>query len=143
MFLRTLPHQGVPLRGSLPDRVAQALLTRERHKKVSEHAYLGRIIAAGMKLPNSSFQLWTSLLAMEIYQENYSAATLEAKKVALKTLSTAPDTKKATQKRMFDRLNELSMTENELRPITPAERERFKRKLRRRFLSNSSKPKKE
>jgi len=107
---------------------------RERRKTVSENVYLGRILASGMKLPEALFQLWTSLFSMEVYQENYSPGTVEAKQFALKTL--ANSTQQSTKGRvaMFQRIQQLTASESDLRPVTVAEREIYKRKLRRRFL---------
>lgn len=134
MFMRTLPFRGVPPRGSIQDLLAQEMLLRERRKTVSQQSYLGRIIAAGMQLPEATFRLWTSLFEMEIFQENYSPSTVEAKSAALQTLLSSIDQQQHGRVRMFDKLNKLNMSEEDLRPSTAEERERFKRKLRRRHL---------
>lgn len=132
--MRTLPFRGVPPRGSLQDLVVQEMLVRERRKTVSGQVYLGRIIAAGMKLPEPLFQLWTSLYGMEVHQENYTPGTVEAKEYALRTLKEGKDKQIHGRVRMFDKLNRLNMSEDDMRPITAEERERFKRRLRQRHL---------
>lgn len=132
--MRTLPFQGVPPRGSLRDLVAQEMLIRERRKNVSEHVYLGRIIAAGMQLPESLFQMWTSLFAMEVHHENYSPGTVKEKEFALNTLREHVEQHTKGRVDMFKKLNRLNISEDEMRPVTPAEREIFRRRLRRRHL---------
>jgi len=134
MFMRTLPVRGVPPRGSIQDMVAQEMLVRERRKNVSEQVYLGRIIAAGMQLPEPMFQLWTSLFALEVHQESYTPGTVKEKKLALRTLTKHVEQNTKGRIKMFEKLNRLNMTETDMQPITPAEREIFLRKLRARHL---------
>jgi hypothetical protein len=118
--------------------VAQELLMRERRKTVSEQVYLGRIIAVGMHLPETLFQLWTSLFSMEVYQENYSPGTVEAKQFALKTLTDATTANGQGRVAMFEKIHKMTVSDEDMRPITPAEREIYKRKLRRRFLKKQT-----
>jgi len=108
---------------------------RERRKNISEHVYLGRIIAAGMQLPEPLFQLWTSLFAMEVHQENYSPGSVKAKEFALDALKENVEQQTEGRVRMFEKLNRLNMSEADMQPITHAEREIFRRKLRRRHLT--------
>ena len=134
MFMRTLPFRGVPPRGSMQDRITQEMLLRERRRNVSEQVYLGRIIAAGMQMPESLFQLWTSLFAMEVHQENYLPDVAKDKVLALQTLRQNSEQKTKGRIRMFEKLNRLNMSEADMLPITPQERELFLRKLRRRHI---------
>jgi hypothetical protein len=91
-------------------------------------------MASGMLLPERMFKLWTSLFSLEIYQENYTAETIQAKQDALQILEERTKTQTKSRVRMFRKLQRLEVTDEGLRPITPKEIELYKRKLRRRHL---------
>lgn len=129
----------MPARGSLQDRVICEVLTREKRRHISENVYLGRILAAGMQLPEQVFQLWTALLTMEVSQENYFPGTSEAKKVALRALTEGVKEHSDKRVHMFKKLHKLTVGEDDLRPASPEEKEAFRRKLRRRHLKYNKK----
>jgi hypothetical protein len=108
--MRTIPGDGLPPRGSVQDRIACEMLIRERRREVQSQIYLARIQAAGLQIPEKIFRLWTTLYAMEVTHENYA------------------------RERSFQRLEALTADDADLRPLSAAEVEEFRRKLRRRHI---------
>jgi hypothetical protein len=139
MFVRTLPQRGVPPRGSVQDRVACEMLSRERRMTLYKSIYLGRILSATSLLPEPVFQLWTELFATQVYHESYMPSTIEVKKQALKGLESAlrPDSEDRIQ--MFKKLQKLEAREENLRPATSDEVEEIRRRLRRQRLNRVKK----
>lgn len=139
MFLDTIKYRGMPLRGSIQDRVACEMLIRDRKQRVGQSAYLGRILAASVQLPEAQYQFLTEMLSFEIFHENYTPQIYETKQKILKTLREAPKQQEEDQERMFKALSKLDMSEEDLRPVTPVELEQYRRKLRQRKLRNATK----
>ena len=137
MYLDTIKYKGLPPRGSLQDRIACEMVLRTRKQKISEHAYLGRILAAGMQLPEAQYQFLTQLLSMEINHDNYSPST-SALKTQILGMITEEKTGEARQRNsMVSALERLEVKEEDLRPLTPAEVESYKRQLRKAKLKRA------
>jgi len=139
MYLDTIPYAGMPLRGSIQDRVACEMLLRRRRQEVNKFAYLGRIVAATVQLPEIQYQFLTELLAFEVFHENYNPEMFETKQEILKSITESPDKEADERKRMFKALKNLELAENDMRPVTPEYLEQVKRRLRKRKLQQASK----
>ncbi len=140
LFVRTIPTRGMPTRGSIQDRIACEMLIRDRRRTVTEHVYLARITAAGLNLPQEIFQLATSLLSMEVFQESYQPEVVKEKEYALKLIQDNVTQRHEGQVRMFNKLHKLTARESDLRPATADELEAFKRKIRQRYVKNAQQP---
>lgn len=138
MFLDTIKYRGMPLRGSIQDRIACEMLMRDRRQQVDKFAYLGRILSASVQLPEAQYQFLTEMLSFEVFHENYSPQTFETKQKILRELKDAPKRKLNDRKRMFDALKRLEMSDDDLRPVTPVELEQYRRKLRKRKLEQAT-----
>lgn len=135
LYVRTLPLRGMPVRGSIQDRIACEMLIRERRRSITENVYLARILSAGLNLNEKLFQLWTSILSMEVFQESYQPEVVQEKAYALKLIQDSTTNRTTTQVRMFQKLNKLTARDEDLRPATPEELEAFKRRLRKQRLN--------
>lgn len=124
----------MPVRGSIQDRIACEMLIRERRRSITESVYLARILSAGLNLNEKLFQLWTSILSMEVFQESYQPEVVQEKAHALKLMQDGTTNRTTTQVRMFQKLNRLTARDEDLRPATPEELEAFKRRLRKQRL---------
>ena len=124
----------MPSRGSIQDRIACEMMLRERRRSVTEDVYLARIISAGLNIPDKLFQLWTTILTMEVFQESYQPEVVKEKQYALKLIQENVTQRSEGQVRMFQKLHKLTAREDDLRPATPEEVELVKRKLRKRHL---------
>jgi hypothetical protein len=96
-------------------------------------------LAAGSQLPESVFRLWTTLLTLEVNQENYFPNTVNEKKNALTILE------ESGQKELELRQNTLKKVENLTvkgtdRPATAEEKEAYLRFLRQRAIVNHHAP---
>lgn len=125
---------GMPARGSIRDRIASEMLYRERRSKVTGLSYIGRLLSTTLNLPEATFRLWTTLLNLEITQENYSPETVEEKKKAIEILDQNKSEDKNKNVRVFEKLRKLTVDEDDLRPASPEEIELLKRKLRKRHV---------
>lgn len=134
MFLDTIKCRGMPLRGSIQDRIACEMLLRDRRQRVSTHAYLGRILAATVQLPEAQYKFLTEMLSFEVFHENYNPQLFETKQRILKDLREAPKQQEQDQQNMLHTLKSLDLSEEDLRPVTPVELEQYKRKIRKRKL---------
>lgn len=139
MYVETIAFHGLPPRGSAQDRLACETLARARNRKLCENVYLGRLLAATVNLDENIFQLWTELYSLEIFQNAYTPATVSSKASALKTLNKRLQGDSADQKRMFQKLRQLTVRETDMRPLTARELEAARRKLRRRALVKATK----
>lgn len=137
MFLRGVAVRGMPARGSIQDRIACEMLFRERQRALASHTYLGRIFASGLNLPEKLLQFWTTLLALEIGQENYEPNIIKEKEKALMFLEQAKKDQTKDHTSMFHKLQKLTVHDDKPRPATPEDLERFKRHLRKAALRNS------
>lgn len=124
----------MPTRGSIQDRIACEMLIRERRRSITENVYLARITSAGLNIPDKLFQLWTTILSMEVFQESYQPEVVKEKQYALKLIQENVTQRSEGQVRMFQKLHKLTARDNDMRPATPEELESFKRKLRQRHL---------
>jgi hypothetical protein len=107
---------------------------RERRRKLLEQLYLGRILAAGFNIPEAVFKLLTTMLSLEITQENYLPKTVDSKKMALETLVEREKAATEENVKVFQKLQQLEVSDDDLRPATPEELEEFKRKMRQRHV---------
>jgi hypothetical protein len=110
------------------------MLIRERRREVQSQIYLARIQAAGLQIPEKIFRLWTTLYAMEVTHENYAPEAVQDKERALKALETRDVEERVARERSFQRLEALTADDADLRPLSAAEVEEFRRKLRRRHI---------
>lgn len=133
--MRTLPLRGMPSAGSIQDRIACEMMLRERRRSVTEQVYLARILSAGLSIPEKLFQLWTTIVTMEVFQESYQPAVVKEKEDALKLIQENVTHKHEGQVRMLTKLQKLTAREDDLRPATPEEIEVFRRRLRKRHLN--------
>jgi tRNA A-37 threonylcarbamoyl transferase component Bud32 len=129
----------MPARGSLQDRIACEILLRERRRSVTESVYLARILSAGINLPEKLFQMWTSLLTMEVFQESYQPEVVKEKVQALKLIRENVTQTQEHQVRMFRKLHSITTSQDDLRPASPEQIEEFRRKLRRSHLAPARK----
>lgn len=137
LYVRTLPLRGMPVRGSIQDRIACEMLIRERRRSITESVYSARILSAGLNINEKLFQLWTSILSMEVFQESYQPEVVQEKEHALKLIQDGTTARTTTQVRMFQKLNKLTARDVDMRPATPEELEAFKRRLRKRRLDTA------
>jgi hypothetical protein len=134
MFMRELPSRGAPPRGSIQDFICCEMLQRERRRQVHGQVYLARIFSSGLHIAPKIFELWTTLYMMEVTHESYSPEVIEDKEKALKTLGENEKVQHDQRVRMFQRLEQLTATVDDGRPVSPEELEEFKRRLRKRHL---------
>lgn len=137
LYLNTLAFRGMPKAGSIQDRIACEMVLRQRRRSVVENVYLGRILSATIQLPEKLFQMWTTMLSMEVFQESYQPEVVKEKETALKLIQENVTQRSETQKRMFRKLQKLTATEDSMRPATEAEVEEFRRKIRRQYLNKA------
>jgi hypothetical protein len=137
--MRTLASRGMPARGSVQDRIACEMIRRDRRRALTEHTYVGRILASSLNLPEKLYQLWTSLLSLEIHQDNYDPMVVKDKESALKVLLDNKKEKEEGNQRMFQRLAKLTADDGDIRPATAEDLERLKRRLRAQRLRASMK----
>ncbi len=130
MYLSTIASFGVPPRGSIQDRIACEMLFRMRRRKLSEVAYLGRIMSAATMLPESQYRFLTQLLSLEIFQENYSPSIIDFKHDLITQLHSQRTDDRAAKDRMVKAAQRLEFNETTLRPPTDRELEEYKRRLR-------------
>lgn len=133
--MRTLPLRGMPPRGSIQDRIACEMLLRDRRRNVTENVYLARILSAGLNLNEKLFQLWTTILTMEVFQESYQPEVVKEKEYALKLIQDNVTQRSEGQVRVFKKLHKLTALDDDLKPATPAEYEAFQRRLRKMRLN--------
>ncbi len=136
--MRVLPSRGMPAAGSVQDLIAVEMVLRERRRALTEHSYIGRILASSLNLPEKLFQLWTSLLSLEVFQENYTPDAVNSKKATLDRISKVKEERATGNQRMFNRLHKLTAEDADLTPATPEDIERLKRKLRKKRLEMST-----
>ena len=139
--MRTLPTRGLPPRGSAQDLVAIEMVRRERTLKVAEHEYTARILQLGFNIPAKSFDVWTNILAMEVFQESYSPHTIRAQQKALASFDGKKRQETKERGQIFDRLAKLEVKSEALRIATPQEREALKMKLRKLRMQDQKKKK--
>ena len=137
--MRTMASRGMPARGSMQDRIALEMLRRERRRALMEQTYIGRIIASSMNLPEKLYQLWTSLLSLEIHQDNYAPTVVKDKELALQILSDTRKQQAQGQQQQMSRLSKLTADDRDMRPATMEDIERVKRRLRASRLRGSMK----
>lgn len=135
MYVQVLPLRGMPVRGSIQDRIACEMLLRARRRAVTENVYLARILSAGLNLNEKLFQLWTTILTMEVFQESYQPEVVKEKEYALKLIQDNVTQRGEGQVRVFKQLHKLTVLEDDLKPATPAEYEAFQRRLRKMRLN--------
>jgi len=135
MYVQVLPLRGMPPRGSIQDRIACEMLLRTRRRAVTENVYLARILSAGLNLNEKLFQLWTTILTMEVFQESYQPEVVQEKEYALKLIQENVTQRGEGQVRVFKKLHKLTVLEDDLKPATPAEYEAFQRRLRKMRLN--------
>ena len=138
MYVETIKFRGLPPRGSIQDRMACTMMSRARTRKVSEGVYLGRLLAAGMNLNENIFQLWTELYSLEVFHNTYNPATVSNKNETLKILRDKLSGGVKDQKRMFRKLEHLTVREADMRPATAREREAARQRLRRATLRKAT-----
>lgn len=129
--MRTLPTRGLPPRGSAQDLIATEMIRRERTLKVAEHSYTASILKLGLNIPDKIFQIWTDLLAAEVFQDSYSPHMIRAQQKALEGFSSKKRQEETNRRQIFNKLAKLEVKSDALRTATPQEREEFKLKLRR------------
>jgi hypothetical protein len=134
MYVRTIPIRGVPARGSVQDRIAGEMLAREQRRAVHGHVYLGRLLSATMAIPPKLFDMWTTLYTMEVTHESYSPGAIKDKERVLHEITVSKSQSEQQQKSVFSKLDSLTVEDADLRPVTPAELENMRRKMRRRHL---------
>jgi len=134
MFVRTIPTQGVPARGSIQDRVAREMIAREHRKVVRGQVYLGRLLTAGSAIPPKLFDLWTTLYTMEVTHETYTRAASRDKEKLLKDISARDHNEVESRTSMFSKLDALTATDDQMRPASAEDMEEVKRRFRRRHL---------
>jgi len=134
MYVRTIPTQGVPPRGSIQDRVAREMISREHRRIVRGQVYLGRLLTATAAIPPKLFDLWTTLYTMEVTHETYTRGAQRDKRKLLKDLHEKDRDVVENRTNMFSKLEALTATDDDVRPATPEEMEEIKRRLRRRHL---------
>lgn len=122
----------MPPRGSIQDRVAQEMVLRQRRQEMAKFAYLGRLTSLSLGLPEKLYGLWTELLALEVFQDNYSPRVTEAKKQILslfenmnKNIATAPQDRVNIAK-----VESLEVGNDQFKPSTAEEREEALRKIK-------------
>lgn len=134
MYVRTIPVRGVPTRGSIQDRIAGEMLAREQRRAVHGHVYLGRLLSASMAIPPKLFDMWTTLYTMEVTHESYSPAAIRDKERVLKEISVSKEQDEQHRQTVFSKLDSLTVDDADMRPVTAAEMEAVRRKMRRRHL---------
>ncbi len=135
--MRTLAQRGMPVAGSIQDRVACEMVTRERHRSITEHSYLGRILASSLNLPEKLFSLWTHMLSLEVSQQNYAPATFEDKRQALQRIDDARTEQKDGRVKMFKKLQKMTVPDADLQPVSAEEVEAARRRIRAWRLRNA------
>lgn len=110
------------------------MLYRERKSTVTGFSYLGRLLSTALNLPEPMFRLWTTLLNLEITQENYSPETVSEKKKAIEILDQNKSDESNNRVQVFNKLRKLTVDEDDLRPATVEEIELLKRKLRKKHV---------
>jgi len=142
MFLDTIPVRGMPPRGSAQDYFAQEMLSRRRRAEVAKFAYLGRMIAASITLPEPQYQFLTEMLAFELHHDNYNPKVHKAKIGVLRglTKSKAPPIDKRS---MTTALKRFDIKDEDLTPLTPEEQEQYARRIRKIQLKRAEKRGKE
>lgn len=110
---------------------------RDRQRHVSEQVYLAKIISAGLNIPEKLFQLWTTLLSLEVFQESYVPEVAKDKENALKLIQDNVTQRHETQVRMFRKLQKLTAREMDMKPATPKELEEFRRRIRQHHLQKA------
>lgn len=136
--MRTLPTKGIPPRGSAQDLIATEMLLRERNQKIASQLYLARMLQASLGIPEQVFKVWTELFALEVSQQSYSPEMIALQRKALKKFDRQTQQEKRDRRRMFSRLAKLEVEQERSRPASKAEREEFKRKLRRKRLQKGT-----
>ena len=91
-------------------------------------------MAAGLQLPEKLFSLWTTLYSMEVSHANYSPEVVKDKEMAIKSISKTDTQDAARRASIMKRLEKLTVTDENNRPVTKEEREEAERRLRRRHL---------
>ncbi len=114
------------------------MLNREQKRVVHGQVYLGRLLSLTMAIPPKLFDLWTTLYTMEVTHENYSPEAVKDKERALKEIADREAQTTHQRTSVFSKLDALTVSDADMRPVTPEEREALKRKLRRRHLITRS-----
>lgn len=111
---------------------------RMRRRRMAEVTFIGRILAASTMLPESQYRFLTEMLAMEIFQENYEAQTIDFKHNLIKELHSTRKKEQDDNERRVRMLEKLEVTPQNSHPATEAEVEEAKRRLRRIQLKRAS-----
>lgn len=95
-------------------------------------------MSAATLLPEGQYRFLAEMLAMEIFQENYTPSTIDFKHNVIKEIHKQRSSASNEQKKMIEAAKRLEIKEEDLRPLTPAEQEEFKRKLRKIKLTRAT-----
>lgn len=112
------------------------MLFRLRRKELTQSAYLGKLLAVGTGIPEKLFTAWTTLLSLEINQDNYRPAIVDQKKETLQRLEQKKQQSDLNHVQSMQKLDKLTAGDDYLRPATPEEYAEFRRRLRLRHLKN-------
>lgn len=134
MYMLVLPHRGMPPRGSFEDRVAQEMLLRSRRKDVATQVYQAQLVAAGLRINEGLFEMWTMLYIDEISQENYQPGVNKEKRRMLDAFST----QRRVEKKLIERTDSYSIqSTKDMQPYSKAELETIKAALRKKVLRDA------
>lgn len=128
--MSTIASKGLPPRGSLQDRIVCEMLFRMRRRRMAEVTFIGRILAASTLLPENQYQFLADMLAMEVFQENYTPKTVQFKKNLIQAIDKRKKDQTDETKRSVEAAKRLDIKEEDFRPLTPAELESYRRKFR-------------
>lgn len=134
LYMRVLPHRGMPPRGSFEDRVAQEMLLRERRRAVATEVYQAQLVAAGLRINEGLFEMWTLLYIDEISQENYQPGVNKEKRRMLDVFSN----QRRVEKKLIERTDSYSIhNTRDMQPYSKAELEVIRDKMRRKVLRDA------
>ena len=116
------------------------MLLRERRREVNKHVYLARVFAAGLNIPEKLMQVWSEMLSLEVFHDNYNPTVVDAKTRALRELETQTRGRIEQNQSLMKKLSDLEVRQDsEMRGATQEELEEFKRRIRQRHLKQTPK----
>ena len=133
--MRLLPSRGMPSRGSFQMRVAQEMLLRERRREISTQIYHGQLLAAGLRISQGLFDVWTSLYIDEMSHDNYRPSVTADKRKLLQALLD----RRLVSKDHLARLAQYDITSTkDMRPYSLEELERIREKMRKKAVKDAT-----
>jgi len=87
-------------------------------------------MASATVLPEGQYRFLVEMLAMEVFQENYTSSNLKFKTNLVKEIRTRRNQGSVDQKKQLASIRKLDVKEEDLRPLTKAELENYSRRLR-------------